>query len=111
MIQYFTITNLKKILDTSSGENPKMMCPTFYLVNPVGAFCERPRTNTVRPYEFNLLLFTSFLDSNCNSHGHTNHGVVTKVIYPCELVLIRLDLNVYVQEKCLYITMAYLYSS
>ena len=59
-----------------------MMCPTFILFDFVGAFIERPRANTVRPYECSKVLIyqkvlARLFDSNCNSNGHTNHGVVT----------------------------------
>ena len=59
-----------------------MMCPIFLLFDLVGAFCERPRANTVRPYEsskslVNQNLFACFLDRYGYSYRHTNHGVVT----------------------------------
>ena len=57
-----------------------MMCPTFF--NFVGAFIERPRANTVRPYEasknlINQGLLQRLFDRNRNRNGHSHHGVVT----------------------------------
>ena len=56
-----------------------MMCPTFLFILFVGAFCERPRANTVRPYEslIDQDLLARLFDRNGNAGGHTNLGVVT----------------------------------
>ena len=49
-----------------------MMCPTFILFDFVGAFFERPYKSLI-----DQDLLASLFDSNCNSNGHTDHGVVT----------------------------------
>ena len=54
---------------------PKTMCPTF-LLNFVGAFIERPRANTVRPYGssktlINQGLLKCLFDAGSTSDGHT----------------------------------------